>query len=216
MNIFAIEADDSGNPDPVASAKSQCDDHIQKMYIESAQMLSTAHRLLDGRLTYVERTDKKGNLVYDKMGNVKMKKHWELSSPTLESVLYKVVHPKHPSTLWTMESQHNYNWHVKHLEALLNEFAKRHHKMPKTHELLWYLKQPPANIPKTEKATPIKLAMNQFPHCVVLVDGVVDVVQSYRNFYIEDKARFATWEKGSPAPEWWTEHFNRKNNYGVN
>lgn len=205
MNIFPIEVDQSGYPDPVESAKSQCDQHIQKMYIESAQMLSTTHRLLDGRLTYVDARDKKGNLIFTKSGEVKVKKHWALPSPTMESVLYKVVHPKHPSTLWTMESQHNYAWHVKHLEALLKEFVKRHHKRPKTYDLLWYLKRPPVNIPKTEKATPIKLAMKQFPHCVVTLDnGEVDVVESYRNFYREDKASFATWNKGSPAPKWWS------------
>jgi len=37
MNIFYI------NPDPIQAARELCDDHIRKMQIESAQMLSVAH-----------------------------------------------------------------------------------------------------------------------------------------------------------------------------
>ena len=42
MNIFIL------NDDPVIAAKEQCDKHVVKMIVESAQMLSTAHRMLDG------------------------------------------------------------------------------------------------------------------------------------------------------------------------
>lgn len=41
MNIFAL------SEDPIQSAQMQCDKHIVKMILESAQMLSTAHRVLD-------------------------------------------------------------------------------------------------------------------------------------------------------------------------
>ena len=42
MNIFAL------HQDPVQAAQWHVDDHVNKMIIESAQMLSTAHRLFDG------------------------------------------------------------------------------------------------------------------------------------------------------------------------
>lgn len=42
MNIFVLSRD------PILSAQMQCDKHVVKMILESAQMLSTAHRLLDG------------------------------------------------------------------------------------------------------------------------------------------------------------------------
>jgi hypothetical protein len=42
MNIFYV------HKDPVKSAKMLIDKHVCKMIIESAQMLSTAHRLIDG------------------------------------------------------------------------------------------------------------------------------------------------------------------------
>ena len=33
---------------PTTAAQLQCDKHVVKMIVESAQMLSTAHRMLDG------------------------------------------------------------------------------------------------------------------------------------------------------------------------
>ena len=41
MNIFYLHSD------PKKAAQMQCDRHVVKMILESAQMLSTAHRLLD-------------------------------------------------------------------------------------------------------------------------------------------------------------------------
>lgn len=45
MNIFILDKD------PVISAQLQCDKHVVKMIVESAQMLSTAHRVLDGQVS---------------------------------------------------------------------------------------------------------------------------------------------------------------------
>ena len=202
MNVFPIEYDNEGNPCPILSARTQCDQHAQKMYLESAQMLSTAHRLLDGEVGFVPSTDKQGNMVYLKSGKLRVKKQYRLDDDR-DGLLYAAVHPKHPTTLWTMESAENYDWHYAHFVELLNEFERRHKKLPKTAALKDILKRHPNNIPKVP-ATPIKLAMAQFPQCVVRgPDGVINVVESYRNFYIEDKERFATWNKGRSAPQWW-------------
>lgn len=42
MNIFWLD------DDPVKAAQLQCNKHITKMTLESSQMLSTAHRVIDG------------------------------------------------------------------------------------------------------------------------------------------------------------------------
>ena len=42
MNLFVLDTD------PVKAAQLQCDKHVVKMILETAQMLSTAHRELDG------------------------------------------------------------------------------------------------------------------------------------------------------------------------
>ena len=44
MNIFVLDED------PTIAAQMQCDKHVVKMIVESAQMLSTAHRMLDGKM----------------------------------------------------------------------------------------------------------------------------------------------------------------------
>ena len=45
LNIFYI------SDDPTQAAQWMVDKHVVKMILESAQLLSTAHRLLDGRVT---------------------------------------------------------------------------------------------------------------------------------------------------------------------
>ena len=44
MNLFILDND------PIKAAQLQCDKHVVKMILESAQMLSTVHRMLDGKL----------------------------------------------------------------------------------------------------------------------------------------------------------------------
>jgi len=46
MNIFYV------HKNPIVAAKMLIDKHVVKMIVESAQMLSTAHRLLDGTEYY--------------------------------------------------------------------------------------------------------------------------------------------------------------------
>ena len=48
MNVFYL------SQDPVEAAQMHCDQHVRKMLIESAQLLSTAHRMLDGTHTKIE------------------------------------------------------------------------------------------------------------------------------------------------------------------
>lgn len=43
MNIFYVD------PEPVAAAQALCDRHVVKMTLETAQLLSTAHVILDGK-----------------------------------------------------------------------------------------------------------------------------------------------------------------------
>ena len=46
MNIFYL------NRDPIECALQHCDKHVVKMIIEYAQLMSTAHRVLDGELYF--------------------------------------------------------------------------------------------------------------------------------------------------------------------
>jgi hypothetical protein len=156
------------------------------MVLESAQMLSTVHRVLDG----VERR------VPSKSGKT-MVKSWVLPDAR-ERVLYKAVHVGHPCTQWTMESSANYNWHFMHYTALAAEFEYRFGKRHRSWtELNWELVKAPRNI-KRGDLTPFRLAMGAAPECI----NESDPVGSYRAFYQTKQDRFAMrWTKRD-VPEW--------------
>ena len=114
MNIFYLDRD------PEIAAQMMCDKHVVKMILESAQMLSTAHRVLDG--------DEYAN----KMG------------------LYKLAHKNHPSTIWVRTSSENYRWLFNHYDALMQEYTYRYDKTHATSRLRDALNKTPDNIPSTQ------------------------------------------------------------------
>ena len=185
MNLFIL------HEDPVIAAQMQCDKHIPKMVVESGQMLSTAHRVLDGILD--RRPSKSGKT------NVR---YWDLylGRDDLESelLLYKAVHVGHPCTQWTMRTSANYDWHYEHFIALAQEYTYRYGKDHKTAvDLGAALYNKPDNLPPGP-LTPFELAMGANPEC--MIQG--DPVQSYRLFYQTKQERFKmVWTKRN-RPEW--------------
>jgi len=180
MNIFIL------SKDPVKAAQLQCDKHVVKMIVESAQMLSTAHRMLDG--TETRRRSKSGKT---------MSKYWELAD-SREDVLYKAVHMSHPCTIWTMDSCENYNWHYEHFIALCDEYKYRYDKTHSTDTLLRdVLIELPENIPMMEQ-TPFPLAMKDYPECIALGDPV----KAYRAFYQTKQSRFRMAWTNRNIPNW--------------
>ena len=179
MNVFIL------NEDPEQAAQEHCDKHVVKMIIESAQMLSTAHRMLDGKES--RRPSSTGKT---------MSRYWELPDGR-ENKLYKAVHMHHPCTKWTMETIENYRWHWKLFNALCDEYTYRYGKIHKTDELLRKeLFWGPANIPYG-LLTKFPLAMKSNPECMF-----DDPVKSYRAFYKTKQKRFSmVWSKRT-TPEW--------------
>lgn len=180
MNLFVLDNC------PVEAARLQCDKHVVKMIVESAQMLSTVHRMLDGVQTRMP----------SKSGKT-MSKAWTLPD-SRDDILYRAVHMHHPCTIWTAESNNNYNWHYVHFVALCDEYQYRYGKVHATNTLLRdALKNPPINIP-TGPLTKQPLAMKANPECM----DYRDIVGSYRKFYQTKQDRFKmAWTK-RPVPEW--------------
>ena len=81
---------------PVLSAQAQPDKMLVKMPLETAQMLCTAHRELDGD----EYADEVG--------------------------LYKRAYWNHPCTIWARSGVINYAWLYKHFIALGDEYKYRY------------------------------------------------------------------------------------------
>ena len=181
MNMFYL------HPDPVIAARMQCDKHVVKMIVESAQMLSTSHRMLDGEL-----------IMAPSKSGLRMVKYYKLDDER-EDTLYKAVHHNHPCTVWTRESIDNYMWHYNHFVALCDEYTYRYNKVHKTDELLRdILKTPPKNLIK-KSMTSVALAMKKNPECIFPEDPV----KSYRAYYKSKVNNFKmVWTK-RPQPEWW-------------
>lgn len=177
MNIFILDTN------PFTAAPYHCDKHVPKMIVESAQMLSTAHRVLDGT-EYI-----------DDSGKRKIKR-WRMSDETFESVLYKACYVNHPCNIWVRESYHNYQWLFELFCNLCKEYTLRFNKTHLTEiKLIEVLHSLPLKIPRVEQ-TP-------FAQCMPDQYKDADPVTAYRNFYLYDKSRFAKWDKLNNQPEWW-------------
>ena len=175
MNIFYL------HEDPIQNAKGHIDKHIVKMPIEYAQLLSTAHRLLDGEM-YLGKTANGRNI-----------KRWRLDDER-EDILYKASHINHPSAIWVRESIENYYQMFKLYMATLAEFTNRYGKIHGASKPSVFLMRPPLNIPCVKRT--------EIPQCMpdyCKVKG--NPIKAYRNYYINEKESFATW-KNKEIPQW--------------
>lgn len=155
MNIFVL------SEDPVAAALMQCDQHVVKMPLESAQLLCTAFE--DGVAPY----------------------RW--------------THYKHPCGVWTRTARENFLWLVTHALALADEYRFRYGKEHKSREVILWCREHLEWVTFPQQGlTPFAIAMPAQYKCG-------DAVTSYRNFYVQDKSRFARWTRGRPAPDWFRE-----------
>jgi len=174
MNIFYI------SDDPVQAAQWMVDRHVVKMILESAQLLSTAHRLLDGEEIVITQPRKK--------------KIWRLPDAR-ESVLYSATHINHPSAVWCRQSVENYNWLVDHFFALMAEYTHRYEKEHKCFgELSYMLQSPPKNLKDWD--------WTDMPSCMDDSYKIGnDPLQNYRNYYKVGKEKLHKWTNRE-APPW--------------
>ena len=184
MNIFYVDKN------PVVAARSLVDKHVVKMILESAQLLSTAHRLLDGEQRISQR------LVPGTLETPKYRKHtsWVLPD-SRDYVMYSATHANHPSAVWCRTSIENYNWLVEHFFGLMEEYTYRYERKHKCQgELSYMLQSPPKNLDKYDW-TPMPSCMAQ--EYIISEDPLTN----YRNYYIIGKAGMHKWKNRQP-PEW--------------
>jgi len=105
MNIFRL------HDDPYIAAQMHCDKHVVKMILETAQMLSTAYRVLSSEK------------LADDVG------------------MYKMAHKSHPSCVWIRNDVWNYYWAVSLLSALCEEYTYRYDKHHASERLLHYFQK---------------------------------------------------------------------------
>ena len=183
MNIFVLDQN------PSISAELMCDKHVVKMIVESAQMLSTSHRYLDGS-EYID-LSKNGR-------RLRRWNHWtDIKSSRIN--LFKSVMINHPCTSWTMKTSENYYWLAEHGIALCHEYTYRYNKIHSTQRLCeWLWNNAPEYIP-SGTLTEFAQAMPD----IYKIPG--DAVSAYRAYYNGEKARFAKWTNRE-TPEWFTDN----------
>jgi hypothetical protein len=172
------------------------DKHCIKMILEYCQLLSTAHRVLDGK--EASKVSPSGRMV----------RRWTLSDAR-ETILYSATHMNHPSAVWCRISKHNYAWLHELLVQLCAEYTYRYGKVHKCQEtgLVEALRQIPNNI----KDAPFSEPTPAMPDDVKVPKSTgkyhYDSIASYRNYYIKNKQHFASWSgklNSREVPNWFT------------
>lgn len=176
MNIFYL------HNDPKICAQQHVDKHCVKMILEYAQLLSTAHRILDG--TEHATTSASG----------RKKKVWQLPD-SRDSVLYSATHANHPSAIWVRQSESHYRWLFTLWIELMREYTYRYGKIHASARLIGELNKPPKNIKFGNGFAEPTPAMPEHYR----VPG--DSIQSYHNYYLGDKQRMFSWKKRE-TPSW--------------
>lgn len=174
MNIFVLSTN------ALDCAEMHCDKHVVKMILEYAQLLSTAHRVLDGSIS----------VSLSKSG--RKQKRYVLSDDR-EFVLYASTHHNHPCAVWVRESSANYAWLLELFGCLLHEYQYRYHKVHATARLQNHLSTIPVNITYG--------ALTPFPQCMPYEYHAADTVDAYRSYYINEKKDFAKYTNRN-KPNW--------------
>jgi hypothetical protein len=153
------------------------------MILEYAQLLCTAHRVLDG------------DQWTDRTANGSRIKRW--SHPKLDDVLYKATHVNHPSAVWVRQSRQNYLWLYKLFNSLCYEYSYRYGKRHLCDtKLSLTLSQSPDNIPDVDFTEPTPAMPDKYKK--------LSSIASYRLYYIKDKMHLASWTKRD-VPHWFGE-----------
>lgn len=220
MNIFILDRD------PLRCAQFHCDDHVNKMILESCQMLSTAWHVLDGYCEIETRPaiDKEtgeqkrrksdGGLMFRKQ------KVWRLNHST-DIPFPKPTHINHGCNRWVRSHAWAYIW-LWHLTHALTEVKAERYGKPHLYTqngVLDGLATVPPSIEgysdleyvradKYDELSP-SLLDDHPPYMGVgdtnrddFAERGLSCVEGYREFYVMDKARFAEW-KYSDEPYWW-------------
>ena len=182
MNIFYVHSD------PAICAQHHVDKHCVKMILEYAQLLSTAHRFLDGTLSVG--TSASGR-----------KKTSYTLPDDRDAVLYSATHINHPSAKWVRHSLANYQHLFKLWIELMREYNYRYGKIHASMRLAKYLKNPPSNISEDEGfSAPWRAMPDEYKFDRAESDYTI---KSYRAYILGAKTQMLKW-KNRPTPDWAT------------
>ena len=159
------------------------------MILEYSQLLSTAHRVLDGTMT-------------TGINNNGRKQTSYVLADSRDNILYRATHLNHPSSIWVRQSTENYMWLAELLVQLCNEYTYRYGKVHKCEQsgLVNILATTiPNNIPHHSFTQPTPAMPTD---CILHNDSML----SYRNYYIIKKKHIASWcgkINSRQVPDWY-------------
>lgn len=166
MNIFVT------SNCPYESAMALDDKRVNKMILESAQMLCTA--------------------LYEH-GGVTIDNGSCVFTDTNERA-YKPTHKNHPCNVWCRETRTNYNWLLKHFKALYKEYNMRRGKVHASSKLYDSLRDFAHYIPEGD--------ITPFANCAARQDMDInykhldDACEAYK-LYLCDR-----WDRDKLIPKW--------------
>ena len=184
MNIFYLHRE------PYACAEMHVDKHVVKMILEYSQLLSTAHRIIDGvQSVGLSKTGRKQTRY--------------ILPDDRESTLYTATHANHPSAIWCRKNTQNYMWLYWLLVACCEEYSYRYGKVHKCQSsgLVEKLHKLPTNLPDGEFTQPTPAMPTE-----LIIPG--DSISSYRNYYISSKKHLASWKvkiNSRNTPQWFVD-----------
>jgi hypothetical protein len=172
MNIFVLDRD------PVQAARMHCDKHVVKMVLETAQLLSTASRRAGSEPDHPR---------MKALAEAYMQKHMPLA--------YKPTHVNHPCTKWATSNSVRWRWLYQLGKELCKEYTYRYGKVHKSQAVIESLHFPLFDSCWIEPdLEPFVLAMpDQYK--------TDDPVESYRNYYLNEKLGLLYYTKRKP-PDW--------------
>ena len=168
MNMFYLDAN------PVVCASYHYDVHVRKMILESAQLLSTCHRFLDGKEII-------------KLDKANRKRKTYILENELEDILYKSTHVNHPVSIWLRKSTGNYDYLYQLYIALCEEYKFRFGKTHKSESLKDYLINYPINLTKGKFTEPA-ITTDKTAQCQT-------ALLSYQKYYATSKLHLLDYTK---------------------
>jgi hypothetical protein len=176
MNLFFLSRS------PSAAAAAHANRHVVKMVLETAQLLSTAHRVSDGeRAAGVSQSGRAATL-------------WRLPDCSRDALLYRATHVNHPVAVWIRSSRAHYAYAFELFVELLREYTFRYDKVHACTKLVDALADAPARAPDAGWTDP--------PTCMPEEFRVSpDPVACYQAYYRVGKADLLQYKRREP-PAW--------------
>jgi Pyrimidine dimer DNA glycosylase len=188
MKIFFLDTD------PKKSAECLIDKHLGPQGVYLCQLLSAAHRTIDG--IREERPSKVPN---------KIEHRYALPEP-LQTKLYASGFTKgYPAADFVKQSTGHYYWAYDYLTAVMREYFKRYNHPHDHNDLVEMLKLAPKKM-FTQSLEDGWLFMPsvdiELKYTTRDEDGVIDLVQTYRNWYKFAQPGVMRWTK-TETPTWY-------------